>query len=151
MSPANPSSLLAPLFVLACTSAVPEPAKGPTKVAAKESPKSEKAPEPKPPSPKPPEPAPTTAVDPPQPREPTPSEPAPSEERWVCTKDAECVQTCALGAVNRGWIQANPNEDNCDDGCGWKSNMIACRDGGCVTLTAEGDIDESCTRRTKRM
>lgn len=89
-------------------------------------------------------------ADPPAPK-PTPSDPPPDVDpaRWKCDKDEDCAQTCALGAVNAEWIAANPNEDTCDDGCGWKHGMEACRDGECVTLDKDGNIDAGCTKQTK--
>jgi hypothetical protein len=77
------------------------------------------------------------------------TEPKPDETQWRCTKDDECTQTCALGAVNIEWLRAHENADACDDGCSWKGTQVACRDGGCVTLTKDGDIDRDCTRREK--
>jgi hypothetical protein len=50
--------------------------------------------------------------------------------------------------VSRGWFEVHRDADTCDDGCGWRSDAIACRDGECVTLTDDGDIDERCTKRT---
>ena len=50
-------------------------------------------------------------------------------------------------AVSRTWIAAHPNADACDDGCGWNPGRVACRDRECVTLTPDGDIDASCTKR----
>ena len=95
----------------------------------------------------------------PPPVEPAPEEPAPTtaapnvapvQAQWVCDRDQDCTQTCMLGAVNRSWIAAHPEADTCDDGCGWKSGMIACRDRECVTLTETGDIDASCTKRSPK-
>lgn len=76
--------------------------------------------------------------------------PVADPEQWTCAKDQDCTQTCLLGAVSREWIAKHPDADTCDDGCGWKSGMTACRDSECVTLTAEGDIDESCTKQPRR-
>lgn len=76
--------------------------------------------------------------------------PVTDAEQWTCAKDQDCRQTCLLGAVNRKWLAKHPDADTCDDGCGWKNGMTACRDGDCVTLTAEGDIDESCTKQPRR-
>jgi hypothetical protein len=78
---------------------------------------------------------------------PGPKASEPTADQWTCAKDADCTQTCALGAVSRAWLERNRDADPCDDGCGWKSGMQACRDGECVTLTAEGDIDEACTKK----
>ncbi|MBC8073589.1 MAG: hypothetical protein IAG13_35030 [Deltaproteobacteria bacterium] len=102
---------------------------------------------------------PKTAPTPPAPAPPTTPEPAPTtaaptvepvEAQWVCERDQDCAQTCLLGAVSRSWITAHPEADTCDDGCGWKSGMIACRDRECVTLTETGDIDASCTKLSPR-
>ena len=87
--------------------------------------------------------------------QPSPGEPAPTgdapkalgDPQWACTADAECVQTCALGAVSKTWLAAHADLDTCDDGCSWSSGSIACRNGECVTLTESGDIDVSCTKR----
>ena len=70
-------------------------------------------------------------------------------DRWRCTKDEDCTQTCALGAVSAAWIKAHPEADSCDDGCGWKWGKQACRDNECVTLDENGGIDPSCTKLTK--
>ena len=80
----------------------------------------------------------------------TPETPkAPDESQWICERDEDCTQTCALGAVNAGWLEANPNADDCDDGCYWNHDRVRCRDGGCVTVDAEGNIDRTCTRRPR--
>lgn len=100
-----------------------------------------------PPAPSQPE-APPEAKTPDVPEPPAPAPARPDESRWTCETDEDCVQTCALGAVNRGWLEGNPNADDCDDGCYWNHDGVRCRDGGCVTIDANGDIDESCTRRT---
>lgn len=76
--------------------------------------------------------------------------PPTANDQWACSKDADCVQTCALGAVSGAWLERNRDADDCDDGCGWKSGQQACRDGECVTLTAEGDVDDTCTKRVPR-
>ncbi|MEM6989688.1 MAG: hypothetical protein AAF721_04305 [Myxococcota bacterium] len=78
------------------------------------------------------------------------AEPVADAAQWRCASDKDCVQTCALGAVNGAWIAKNPNADDCDDGCGWKSGMTACRDSECVTLDNDGNIDASCTKRPPR-
>lgn len=87
--------------------------------------------------------------DPTTPSDTTPAPPAPvdSAQQWACKTDADCTQTCALGAVSTAWIKAHPEADGCDDGCGWKYGKQACRDGECVTLGDNGEIDASCTKR----
>ncbi len=67
---------------------------------------------------------------------------------WRCSRDGDCAQTCALGAVSRAWIEAHPERDTCDDGCNWQHDKVACRNGQCVTLREDGSIDESCSHRT---
>ncbi len=115
----RPTSLVFVLVLGACTSSTPPPKKAETKD----------------------EPA---KVDPPK-----KADPVPDESQWTCTKDADCTQTCALGAVNLEWLRAHKDADACEDGCSWKGTQVGCRDGGCVTLTKDGDIDRECTRRTK--
>ena len=94
---------------------------------------------------------PPAKTDPPAKADPPAGDPPPDVDpaRWKCDKDEDCTQTCALGAVNREWMTAHPDEDTCDDGCGWKHGMEACRDGECVTLDKDGNIDASCTKRSK--
>jgi hypothetical protein len=92
-------------------------------------------------------------ADPPTAEPPTqkPEAPAPvpaDDPRWTCATDEDCVQTCALGAVASTWLQRNRNLDTCDDGCYWKNDSVACRDGSCVTLTADGTIDAACSHVT---
>lgn len=113
----------------ACTSTTPPPQ--PTKVEAK-------------PTPTKPQPTPTDTANV---EADTALPPEPMPGQWACVKDVDCAQTCALGAVSRAWLDRNRDADPCDDGCGWKSGQQACRDGECVTLTPDGDIDESCTKR----
>lgn len=72
---------------------------------------------------------------------------APGKAQWACAAPAECVQTCALGAVSAAWLKANPNADACDDGCGWNTNQVTCKDGQCVTLDKSGNVDPSCSLR----
>lgn len=78
---------------------------------------------------------------------PEPDEPDPA--RWACDRDADCTQTCGLGAVNGEWLRANPNADDCDDGCNWNHDDVRCQAGSCVTVNADGSINEGCTRRSK--
>jgi len=116
---------------IACTSAV-EPAKPST-------------PSPTPPSTPPakPEPGPTVPSD----TTPAPTAKVDATQQWACKSDGDCTQTCALGAVSTEWIKAHPEADSCDDGCGWKYGKQACRDGECVTLGDNGEIDAGCTKR----
>lgn len=114
-------------FVVGCTSTVPDD----SKTSA-------------------PPPGATAAVEPPaRPLETPPVVPE-DLSQWACTRDDDCRQTCALGAVNAAWIEAHPDADDCDDGCGWSQGRLACRDHECVTLTADGDIDAACTKKTPR-
>lgn len=127
------------LLTIACTSTTPPPV--PTKVEAK-APKLA-APEPTPPKPAAPTPTDTAAP----PLEADIALPESMPGQWTCVNDVDCAQTCALGAVSRAWLARNRDADPCDDGCGWKSGNQACRDGECITLTEDGDIDEACTKR----
>jgi hypothetical protein len=112
------AAILSALFVGACTSTTPPPE--PKKAATEPA-------------------APPVEVD--------TAPPQPMPGQWECVNDVDCAQTCALGAVSRAWLARNRDADPCDDGCGWKSGKQACRDGECVTLTDDGDIDEACTKR----
>lgn len=108
----------------------------------------------------PPTPEPERAHEPPAPghdgagppKAPEPKAPEPADDsRWTCETDQDCVQTCALGAVSRAWLETSPNADDCDDGCGWHHDGVRCQTGECVTLNPDGSINESCTHRTKSM
>lgn len=68
-------------------------------------------------------------------------------DQWACTAKPDCIQTCALGAVSVAWLKANPSADSCDDGCGWKSSDVTCKAGQCVTVKADGTVDEGCSFR----
>lgn len=144
------TTIVASLYLAACTSTTP-----PSPTSRADTPKAEPKAEPKPES----KPAPTPTPAPKAEPGPTPPKvdphveadtavPAPDPAQWACVTDGDCEQTCALGAVSRTWLARNRNADSCDDGCGWKSGKQACRDGECVTLTEDGDIDESCTKRS---
>lgn len=67
---------------------------------------------------------------------------------WRCARDSDCVQTCALGAVSRVWLESHADRDTCDDGCNWQHDKVTCREGECVTLRDDGSIDERCSHRT---
>lgn len=72
---------------------------------------------------------------------------APNDEQWACSAPAECVQTCALGAVAVGWLRKHPDADTCDDGCGWKHGQTTCHEGKCVTANPDGTVDDGCSFR----
>jgi hypothetical protein len=78
------------------------------------------------PTPTPPTPTPT-----PTPTPPTPPKPAPPGQ-WDCTTDADCMNSCAAGAVNRQWY-ASANVQECEDGC---DNQVTaaprCESASCV-------------------
>ncbi|MFO0618730.1 MAG: hypothetical protein U0414_39425 [Polyangiaceae bacterium] len=112
-----------------CTS----PTSTPVEVTLDSSPAStHSAPRPPPRASVAPAPAPSGAVDPSQ---------------WACEKPSDCLQTCALGAVAAGWLKAHPNADTCDDGCGWNTNKVTCREAQCVTVNADGTVDSRCSLR----
>lgn len=78
-----------------------------------------------------------------------------SEARWTCQADTDCMNSCALGAVNRGWYAANSKSfAECQDGC---SNQVAappsCLDGTCVawqrnpSKPSEVRRNDFCTRK----
>ncbi|NUO48385.1 MAG: hypothetical protein HOV80_05965 [Polyangiaceae bacterium] len=75
-------------------------------------------------------------------------------ERWACSVDADCTNSCALGAVSSAWYAA-AKVDECEDGC---ANVLAepprCIDGGCVAFSQppEGGAakkNDWCTRKVK--
>lgn len=74
---------------------------------------------------------------------------APADDpRFSCATPDDCTQTCALGAVNTAWLRAHPGADTCDDGCNWKHDAVTCKDGSCVTLSDDGEVDPGCTHVT---
>lgn len=70
---------------------------------------------------------------------------APDIGQWACEKRADCTQTCALGAVSLAWLKAHRDADTCDDGCGWKSTEVDCREGKCVTTNPDGSVNDACS------
>jgi len=72
-----------------------------------------------------------------------------SAGQWACTDDEDCTMTCALGSVSKTWIDARPDADDCDDGCGWHNGQEKCQQGECVALKDDGTINAQCTRRRK--
>ena len=83
-----------------------------------------------------------------------PSPPKPST-RWACVKDADCLNSCAAGAVNAAWY-ATAKISECHDGC---ANQVAapprCIDQTCVAFQVDPHDEskvtrnESCTHREK--
>ena len=108
----------------------------------------------------------TTASPPEAPTGATPAEPTPAapptarmdvpsadgqdgEAQWTCTDDEDCTMTCALGSVSKAWIEARPNADDCDDGCGWSHGQEKCQQGQCVAMKEDGTINAQCTHRSQ--
>ena len=117
---------LACLLVLGCHKAPPDPTP---------------APPPKPPTPTP---IPTP-----------PPKPAPAPTQWGCATDADCMNSCAVGAVNRQWYAA-ANVQECEDGC---DNQVTaaprCESGSCVAYQEDPQVpgkftrNDYCTHKTK--
>lgn len=127
------TGLLAIAIAVGCTSTTPPPTGKPSTARVDAPSKAEPEPEPE-------DDAPEEPVDPAL---------APADDpRFRCATDDECTQTCALGAVNSAWLRQHPNADTCDDGCYWKSDSVACKDGSCATLTDDGEVDPGCTHVT---
>lgn len=91
--------------------------------------------------------APATTSTPRTPIAPPSGTAAPGTDQWACSAKPDCIQTCALGAVSVAWLKANPNADTCDDGCGWKSSDVTCKEGQCVTVNPDGSVDKGCSFR----
>lgn len=106
------------------------------------------------PTDKTPAPTPTPPTPTPTPPTPTPPKPAPPGQ-WDCTTDADCMNSCAAGAVNRQWY-ASANVQECEDGC---DNQVTasprCESGSCVAYQEDPQVpgkfkrDEYCTHKTK--
>lgn len=72
--------------------------------------------------------------------------------KFVCIADADCVNSCSNGAVNRHWL-ASQSKPDCQDGC---ANQLAlaprCIRSECVAFAADPQTGEAhrndrCTRR----
>lgn len=80
--------------------------------------------------------APTDPTPVPSPTPPTPTPtPAPAPAgQWACATDADCMSSCAAGAVNKQWY-ASAHVQECEDGC---DNQITaaprCISGSCVAF-----------------
>lgn len=68
----------------------------------------------------------------------------PKTDRWTCGADADCVLSCAYGAVNRAWADANIKQE-CDDGCASKGIVARCEAGGCVAFR-DGARYDGCSK-----
>ena len=73
-------------------------------------------------------------------------------DRWTCTSDADCLNSCRWGAVSRAWY--DPNQRECKDGCNDQlSAPPRCLDGGCVAFWHDPHDErriiprDECTRR----
>jgi hypothetical protein len=79
----------------------------------------------------------------------------PDETRWKCHVDGDCMNSCALGAVNAHWYRVHESSiPECEDGC---ANQVAapprCVDGSCVAYQRDPSHSgvvrkhEFCTRK----
>src|SRR5262245_48899615 len=69
-----------------------------------------------------------------------------TEERWACTADADCRNSCRYGAVSKAWYDKAAGKE-CDDGCDANGfDAPRCEQGTC-TAYFNGRIKRSCTRR----
>jgi hypothetical protein len=67
-----------------------------------------------------------------------------------CTVDADCMQTCAHGAINREWFSWHDFGPDCRDGCTRKgTDPPRCEEGQCVAYHL-GTRDDLCTARSVR-
>lgn len=66
----------------------------------------------------------------------------------ACGSDADCMNSCAHGAVNRAWWEKSyPGGEACEDGCASKfSETPRCEAGSCIAY-ARGKRDEHCTQK----
>ena len=79
----------------------------------------------------------------------------PDPVRWECNADSDCMNSCALGAVNAGWYATHAGSFvDCLDGC---ANQLSapprCVDGSCVAFQHEPSNSsvvrqhDHCTRK----
>lgn len=79
---------------------------------------------------------------------PAPTNVVPSQ--YDCASDADCTLSCAYGAVNRRWYQANQatvRAHECDDGCASAGYHTSCVEGTCMAYDQADRLDEACSRR----
>ena len=72
--------------------------------------------------------------------------------KWDCVVDADCVNSCSQGAVNRNWYRVQQRRfSECMDGC---NNQISgrprCVKGQCVAFDSKGMRRDYCTRKRAR-
>ena len=64
---------------------------------------------------------------------------------YLCEMDADCVNTCQYGAVNREW--AKNKTDGCEGGCaGPGLGAPRCINDSCVAFTRDGKREHVCTQ-----
>lgn len=87
------------------------------------------------------------------PERPPAQQAAPSgDARFACVTDADCTNSCSLGAVNAAWYAA-AGVDECEDGCADADALPArCDAGGCVAFwrnpaTGAAEQNVACTRK----
>lgn len=66
--------------------------------------------------------------------------------KWDCATDADCINSCEHGAVNRVWYDTT-RPPECEDGC---ANQLAeaprCIDQGCVAFHSDPQDSSKITR-----
>jgi len=72
--------------------------------------------------------------------------PAPIDAKWRCDQDADCLNSCAQGAVSTAWY-AGAHVAECEDGC---ANVLAaaprCIDHACVAFVRSPQDPKQITR-----
>ena len=68
---------------------------------------------------------------------------------YSCKADGDCMTTCAQGAINASWYEANKKGlGACKDGCTRKGTKPArCIEGICTRIGRDNKPDASCTRK----
>ncbi len=72
-----------------------------------------------------------------------------NRETYGCKVDADCMNSCALGAVNTSWYAMHAKNDTCMDGCaGQAASAPRCINQFCTAFQF-GQYDASCTKGPK--
>lgn len=71
----------------------------------------------------------------------------PGAEAYACDSDSDCMNSCALGATNRGWYASSgAAATECLDGCaGSWAAPPRCLGGRCLAFDFRGWLREDCT------
>jgi hypothetical protein len=87
----------------------------------------------------------------PRPRPRPPRRPTHPAGAYRCRADADCVGTCASGALNRAWYEKHEQQlRRCRDGCLGPGLRIRCVEGVCTTFNHRTGMKKpvlSCTRK----